>query len=100
MRNPATGAVPLARALSRVTPNGPVGLMVLVGCLTEVWLLARGPGNVYQSREITSLVAPTFLVWFWLTLGWLLWLVSSFAVALRHRWQPIAAWLVWIALVA
>lgn len=54
----------------------PIALLALIGLAVEAVFLTRAPDHVFRAGGAASLFAGLFLVWFWLTVGWLLWFAA------------------------
>jgi arylsulfatase A-like enzyme len=86
--------VPMWRWLAGIiSPNPRVFLMIVVGSAVELTLLACVRDSIYDVSRETRLLAVEFTVWFWVTVGWVLWLAAS---RLRHLWARVA----WVTLLA
>ena len=72
----------------RIAPNPRVLLLVVVGWVTELVLLHCVSDNVFSVSTPIWWLAIEFTAWFWVTAGWIMWLVAR---RLRH---PLArfAW--------
>ena len=64
-----------------VAPNPRVLLLVTVGWVTELVLLGCVSDNIYYVSRPARWLAVMFAAWFWVTMGWVVWLVAS---RLRH----------------
>jgi arylsulfatase A-like enzyme len=76
-----------------VAPNPRVLLSVTCGWVTELMLLGYESDNIYGVSKPVRWLAVMFAAWFWVTMGWVVWLVAS---RLRH---PLAR-AAWRALLA
>ena len=76
-----------------VAPNLRVLLLVTIGWATELVLLGCVSDNIYSVSWPARWMAVMFAAWFWVTVGWVLWLVAN---RLRH---PLAR-ATWRVLVA
>ncbi len=66
---------------ANLAPNPRVLLLVALGWATELVLLAGVRDNIYVATRWTRWVAVAFETWFWVTMGWVVWLAGS---RLRH----------------
>lgn len=84
-----SGSVPIWRWLvASISPNPRVFLVVVVGLATELTLLGCVKDSVYDVSKGARWLAIEFAAWFWVTMGWVLWLAAS---RLRHLWAR-AVW--------
>src|ERR1035437_10909382 len=60
-----------------VAPNPRVLLLVTVGWVTELVLLGCVSDNIYYVSRPARWLAVMFAAWFWVTMGWVVWLVGS-----------------------
>jgi arylsulfatase A-like enzyme len=58
-------------------PNLPVALIVTIGFATEFLLFWNSSDSVFSDTGIAPVYAVAFLFWFWLTVGWGIWLVGA-----------------------
>src|SRR5580704_7695055 len=79
--------------LASISPNPRVLVMITVGCVAELVLLGCVRDNIYDVSIWTRQLAVAFTVWFWVTMGWVIWLAAN-----RLR-RPLAR-TAWIALLA
>ncbi len=79
--------------LASISPNPRVLVMITVGCVAELVLLGCVRDNIYDVSIWTRQLAVAFVVWFWVTTGWVIWL------ALNRLRRPLAR-TAWIALLA
>ncbi len=63
----------LAHGLAYFCPNPVVFVLMTLGGFVEMVLLYQGSGNIYRDGGFIPVLAITFLVWYWATLGWLIW---------------------------
>jgi arylsulfatase A-like enzyme len=66
---------------ANLAPNPRVLLLVALGWTAELVLLACVRDNIYVATRWTRWVAVAFETWFWVTMGWVMWLAGS---RLRH----------------
>jgi arylsulfatase A-like enzyme len=64
-----------------VAPNPRVLLLVTIGWVTELVLLGCVSDNIYYVSRPARWLAVMFAAWFWVTMGWVVWLVPG---RLRH----------------
>lgn len=87
-------AVPIWRWLvASISPNPRVFLVIVVAVATELTLLGCVKDNIYDVSKSARWLAIEFAAWFWVTMGWVMWLAAR---RLRHPLARVA----WIALVA
>lgn len=76
-----------------ISPNPRVLGLMAIGWATELILLACVSDNIYGVSKWAGCLATTFVAWFWVTVGWMMWFVAR---RLRHPvWRAL-----WIALLA
>jgi arylsulfatase A-like enzyme len=67
---------------ANLAPNLRVLLLVALGWAMELALLGCVRDSIYVATRWTRWVAVAFVTWFWVTIGWVMWLAAS---RLRHR---------------
>ena len=91
---PSTGGLMWWRWLAAsVAPNPRVLLLVTIGWVVELVLLGCVSDNIYYVSQPARWMAVMFAAWFWVTMGWVVWLASN------RLYRPLAR-VAWRALIA
>jgi arylsulfatase A-like enzyme len=71
-------------------PNLWVAVLALTGFVAEVVLLAYRPDSIYQTQGISFLLVVLLLAWYWLSVAWLLRVLTQAILRATSAWP---AWL-------
>jgi arylsulfatase A-like enzyme len=72
----AVGPAPARASSGGLLPPISLLLASLAGALVESLLLARVPDGVFRQGPVVTALALAFLIWLWLSCGWLLWAIA------------------------
>ena len=86
----------LTSAVRLLAPNPFLAMIVIVLMGVELVLVSFNQENIYQSSR-TAIVGVALVAWFWVTLGWSLFLAGRVCRALTRERSRTTTFLIWSA---